>query len=289
MNPDFSDRTYTAEVMKTLSDPSDAVKAILRLTTGPRNECESAERLASVVRVIHTFIATKEGYHRFARTLIGPNRKQIEIPRHQTVREVDCYLYDVLIAQCQRHIVVAVPFHDLAERFFVRVDRALAGTRTLYERLDITNMVIRLGSSGIKEIRRAELGEAVALSVTRCHLAYAEAETRSANLQQVRMTGANLGAAAEYRSLIAPVLSPRSSSTTITPVVLGFALSTDGVRKSSATTDRHGNFKIWVAPGVRRLIRLFALLDTLEAMENVTFTTSNVPILQSKTIRDAED
>jgi hypothetical protein len=89
--------------------------------------------------------------------------------------------------------------------------------------------------------------------------------------------------------LVAPVLKPEIVHATVTPVVLGFALSENGVRKASATTDRHGNFKIWVAPGLRRLSRLFNLLRTLETMENVALTTSNVPIKQSETIRKAEE
>jgi hypothetical protein len=102
------------------------------------------------------------------------------------------------------------------------------------------------------------------------------------------MTGSDLGSSDEYRSLIAPVLK-KNSAKTVTPVVLGFALGKNGVRKSSATTDRHGNFKLWIAPGLRRLTRLFGLLDAIGHMNDVSSDTSNVPILQSKTIREAED
>ena len=234
-------------------------------------------------------MASFREYHRFPRTITAEDGEKITIPRQAVIRGKSSQLYDVLIAQCQNHIVVAVPFHQLAEEFFVKVDRALAGTSALYERLDITSMVIRLGSAGSANVVIPATKEAIALSVTRCHLAYTEREGGNANLKQVQMTGGNLGASPEYQGLIGPVLQPRNSVATVTPIVLGFALATNGVKKSSATTDRHGNFKIWVAPGIRRLTRIFGLLEAIETMRDVTTTTSNVPILQSKTIRDAED
>lgn len=288
MNPDFSERTYTAEVMNTTGDPTEAIKAVCRLTNGPRDESETQEADGRTVKIIHTFIATKREFNRSPRMIVGPDGKEFEIPRRETVRGMDCYLYDVFIAHCQNHIVIAVPFHELAEQFFPKVDRSLAGTRTLYQRLDITNMVIRLGAVGAKDVRKTE-SETINLSVTRCHLAYADAENRVPNLQQIRMNGANLGATKEYESLIEPVLKPRKGSITVTPVVLGFALAVNGVKKSSATTDRHGNFKLYIAPGVRRLSRIFSLLGAIEAMDDVASTTSNVPILQSKAIKTAED
>lgn len=290
MNADFSERTYTAEVMKTGTNPADAIKAIGKLTTEPREEIETQDTDGRTVKIVHAFIATKHEFHRSPRFVVGADGKQFEIPRRDTVRGTECYLYDVFVAQCDKHIVIAVPFHELAEQFFIKVDRALAGTRTLYERMDITNMVIRLGTSGVKDMHPTESGETISLSVSRCHLAYADAENRVANLQQIRMTGANLGAAEEYQSLIRPVLAgPRKSAVIVTPIVLGFALSANNVKKSSATTDRHGNFKIWIAPGLRRLTRIFSLLSAIEEMKNVTFTTANIPILQSRAIRGAEE
>ena len=73
--------------------------------------------------------ARRSLYH--ARAIVKHGKNQVQMT-----------LYDVFIAQCNHHLVVAVPFHDLAEDFFPRVDNALAGTRTVYEKLDITNMVI---------------------------------------------------------------------------------------------------------------------------------------------------
>ena len=287
ITPDFSERTYTGEVLKTKAQPADALKAILQLTQGPRTEIQIEERVGRVT-VTHCFLSTDRDYHRFPRTVTLNDGKKIEIPRQVVVRGKQRQLYDVLIAQCQQHLVIAVPFHQLAEEFFVRVDRALAGTNTLYEKLNITSMVMRLGSLGAIEVNVKSPGEKVSVSLTRCHLAYADRDSASGSLKQVQMTGPNLGAAPEYKVLVAPVLKPRNT-TTVTPVILGFALMENGVKKSSATTDRHGNFKIWVAPGIRRLTRIFGLLEAIEAMENVASTTSNVPILQSKAIRDTED
>ena len=197
-------------------------------------------------------------------------------------------LYDVFVALRGKHLVVAVPFHEFAEEFFFKIDEQLSGMGIRYEKLDITATVVKLGASGTTSVLQQVTKQRIELSVTRCHLAYADQETRKSNLHQVRMTGGNLGASNEYKALIEPVLNPRKSSLTVTPVVMGFALSANGVRKSSAVTDRHGNFKLWIAPGLRRLIRLFELLDTLEALNGVTLTTTNVPILKSEAIREAE-
>jgi hypothetical protein len=182
-----------------------------------------------------------------------------------------------------------VPFHDLAEEFFVRVHDSLAGKGARYEKLNITALVMELGSSGAKQWKDVDPQAVLTLSVTRCHLAYADQQNRTSHLQQIRMNGTNLGLTGEYRALVAPVLDGKRSALVVTPTVLGFALLADGVRKSSATTDLHGNFKLWVAPGLRRLVRLFTLLQVLEAMNEVTSTTGNLPILQSRTIREAEE
>jgi hypothetical protein len=289
LNADFSDRTYTAEVMKTEMDGIEAFKGILRLTLKAETESQTDPSTGSIVKISHGFLSSKLEYHRFARTITLADGKEITIPRPITIRGQQCNLYDVFIAQCRHHTVVAVPFHDLAEEFFPRVDDSLGGTNTCYEKLNITALVMRLGASGATKVLTRPSGDQIGLSLTRCHLAYADQDGRTSNLQQIRMTGANLGASKEYRSLVAPVLNPHDSTLTVTPIILGFAHSANGVRKSSATTDRHGNFKIWIAPGLRRLIRLFELLGVLETMKDVTESTNNVPILQSKTIRDAED
>ncbi len=171
----------------------------------------------------------------------------------------------------------------------MKVHDNLSGRGARYEKLDITALVMELGSSGTKQWSGVASGGPFTLSVTRCHLAYADQQNRTAHLQKIRMSGTNLGLSEEYRSLVGPVLDSKRSSLTVTPTVLGFALLADGVRKSSATTDLHGNFKLWVAPGLRRLVRIFKLLKVLEAMSHVTSTTANLPIMQSKAIRDAEE
>ena len=289
LNPDFSDRTYTAEVMRAKIDAGEAFKAVLRLTHSPETEVQTDQVTGSTVTVCHAFLPTKRQYHRFPKSIVFADGKEGAIPRQLSVRGQSRNLYDVYIAQCRQHVVIAVPFHELAEEFFVMVDRALVGTNTRYEKLDITRMVMQLGTSGSVSILKSPSANNIAISVTRCHLTYTDQQSRTASIQQIRMNGTNLGASQEYQSLISPVLNPRSSPLTVTPVILGFALSVLGVRKSSATTDRHGNFKLWIAPGLRRLVRIFDLLEALEALKDVALTTSNVPILQSKTIRDAED
>ena len=100
------------------------------------------------------------------------------------------------------------------------------------------------------------------------------------------MTGENLGESEIYRHLINPVIRKANSSFSVTPVVLGSALFQDGVKKTSAITDKHGNFKVWISPGIRQLKRIYLLINALETIENVISTTSNIPILQSKSIQE---
>ena len=88
--------------------------------------------------------------------------------------------------------------------------------------------------------------------------------------------------------LVAPVLNPEKSTVIVTPNVLGFAMTSNGVKKSSATTDRHGNFKLWVGANLQQLSRVFDLLNVIETLDGITGTTSNVPILQSEKIREIE-
>jgi hypothetical protein len=304
LNPDFSDRMYTAEVIRVRTKSEDAMSALVKLTHEPRRRLEIVENVDSPVRIVHAYFPSRRQFHRSERQIIAETGERLEIPRRIQRRGSENFLYDVLIAQSAEHIVVAVPFHDLAEEFFVRSDSALAGTGALYEKLDITGLVIRLGSGGVLDLQGGD-GAKTSISVTRCHLAYTDLEGRSRNLQQIQITGANLGATKQYQHLIAPVIESKTktkkktnkpAATTkaienlwATPVILGFVLSSGGVRKSSATTDRHGNFKVWVSPGLRRLIRLFSLLETINSIEDIASTTANVPILQSGAIRGAEN
>ena len=289
LNTDFVDRTYTAEVIKCKIDADIQFKKILAQVIDPEIEHQNDGASGATIKICHAFLKSKRDYHRFVKSIVQDDGTEIAIPRQRTIRGASYNLYDVFVAQHSNHIVIAVPFHELAEEFFLQVDAVLGGTNAFYQKLDITKMVVKLGSTGNVHILTDQSGNRVGISVTRCHLAYAEQKNRTSNLQQVCMTGSNLGESDEYKFLISPVLKPHDSALTVTPIVLGFALSTNGVRKSSAITDRHGNFKIWIAHGMRRLIRIFELLDALEAMKNVTLTTNNVPILQSKTIRGAED
>jgi hypothetical protein len=300
LNPDFSDRMYTAEVIRVRTKSEDAMRALVKLTHEPRRQLEIVENVDSPVRVFHAYFPSRRQFHRSERQIMAETGERLEIPRRIQRRGSENFLYDVLIAQSSEHIVVAVPFHDLAEEFFVRSDSALAGTGALYEKLDITGLVIRLGSGGMLDLQGGD-GAKTSISVTRCHLAYTDLEGRSRNLQQIQMTGANLGATKQYQHLIAPVIESKTKTKKpagtkkatedwrATPVILGFVLSSGGVRKSSATTDRHGNFKVWVSPGLRRLIRLFSLLETINSIKDIASTTANVPILQSGAIRGAEN
>lgn len=289
LNPDFSDRIYTAEVIRVRTRREEAIRALARLTVEPRREFELADAAATPVKMIHAYFPSRRQFFRVERVITSDTGERVQVPRRVLRRGSENYLYDVLIAQSRDHIVVAVPFHDLAEEFFVQGDRALAGTGARYEKLDITGLVIRLGPGGVIDLPEAGREE-TSISVTRCHLAYTDLEGRNRDLQQIQMTGANLGASEQYQQLIRPVIESRLTGRWLaTPVILGFAVSSGGVRKSSATTDRHGNFKVWVSPGLRRLTRLFSLLETIHSIKDIASTTANVPILQSGTIRGAEN
>jgi hypothetical protein len=289
ISPDFSDRTYTAEVVRAKAGALQVFQAITRLTHRPTLEDHLGEPDGMTVKLCHAFLPTPRDFHRYPRTIVSSDGNEITIPRRHRLRDKDQNLYDVLIAYHGQHIVLAVPFHELAEEFFVQVHDYLSGRGTRYEKLDITKLVIKLGSSGAAKLSVQTSPGVSELSVTRCHLTYADQQSRSTNLQQIRINGTNLAKCDEYKALIAPVLRKTITPLTVTPIVLGFALLVDGVKKSSAITDLHGNFKLWVAPGLRRLIRVFALLEALESMNEVTYATTNLPILRSEKNREAEE
>jgi hypothetical protein len=284
LNPDFSERTYTVEVLETKAD---SVEAILSLTRGIAATDEIVER-NGVVKLYHAFLPSAQPYHRYTRTVERVDGESITIPRQIEVRKKTQSLYDVLIAQSKNHVLVAVPFHQMAEHFFVKVDTALSGTGIGYEKLNITRLVMTLGEKGRVEVP-TNTDEKLSLSLTRCHLAYVDREGVIGSLKQIQMTGSDLGAAKEYQTLVAPVLDQSEKGPTVTPIVLGFALNLNGVKRSSATTDRHGNFKLWVAPGLKRVTRVFELLEAIRALRKVATTTVNVPILQARAIRDTEE
>ena len=288
LTTDFSNQPYVAEVLR------GSVSAIARIPAVIETLVDSAwreERVAIApgdeITIRHSHIASRVAYHRATRSLTNAQGETVQIPRVKAIRRREHFLYDLLLLQRERHLVVAVPFHGLAARVFVDVDKALAGTRTLYETLNITNMVVRLGSSGRVPVARGE-GHSTEIVVTRCHLMYSDPAERRRDLEQVRLSGSNLGASDIYAELIQPVIHARASRLVVTPVLLGLALVQDGVRKSGATTDRHGNFKVSVGPGLRQVTRLFQLLDEIEAMQDIVGTTSNIPILQSGALEGSE-
>jgi hypothetical protein len=211
------------------------------------------------------------------------------VPRTKLIRGKEHYLYDLLLARCGLDVMVAVPFHALAQIFFSQADRALAGKRVVYEKLDITKMVMQLGKSGVADVSTSESRRKLEIGLTRCQLSYSDPERRSCDLQLVSLSGAHLGKTDVYQYVVEPVIDSNASSLAVTPVLLGFSLYADGIKKTSATTDRHGNFKLWVGPGATRVERLFALLDGIETIEGIVSTTANVPILQSRTIEGVEE
>src|SRR5258708_24221393 len=147
LNPDFSDRTYRAEVLKGKMEGIEAFNAILRLTIKPEIDNQADSFTSSPVKLCHAFLSSERDYHRFSKTITLADGTAATVPRLTTIRGRQCNLYDVFIAQCRKHMVVAVPFHELAEEFFLRVDRCLGGSGTRYEKLDITALVMRLGES----------------------------------------------------------------------------------------------------------------------------------------------
>ena len=203
LNPDFSDRTYTAEVIRVRTKADDAIRALSRLTYEPNRQLETDENIDAPISIIHAYLPSRRQFHRAERLVTSDTGARVQIPRRIQRRGSENYLYDVLIAQCRNHIILAVLCSRHGRGVFVQADRALAGTGARYEKLDITGLVIRLGSGGALDLSEGNRGE-TSISVTRCHLAYTDLEGRNRNLQQIQMTGANLGAVAPIQSLIAP-------------------------------------------------------------------------------------
>ena len=283
ITPDFGSRTYTAEILRARKAPDIVAETIARMTVDARDnfDIESPDGLRA--SITHSFSPSTRAFHRSTRRFGGGIENDTPLPRVRKIRGKDHFLYDVLVARRGSDFIIAVPFHGLAESFFVQIDSALAGKKAVYEKLDITNLVMKLGEGGMAAVSGAD-GK-LEIGLTRCQLAYSDPQNRTHNLNHVSMSGARIGATDIYSFLTGPVLSPTKSHLTVTPVLLGFSLFADGVKKTSATTDRHGNFKIWIGPGATRLERLFSLLDGIETIKGVASTTSNLPILQSNAIR----
>lgn len=286
--PDLCNQTYTAEVLRTQGGADRITEEIARLTVERQRPEQIEGPEEPPTTILHSFARSPRGYHRANRAIEVKGKGTVTVPRINMVRGKQHYLYDVIIAQRGRDILVAVPYHGLAETFFVQIDGTLAGKKAMYERLDITNLVIRLGQRGLAEITVDKSPRKLQIGLTRCQIAYSDPQGRSRDLQQVSMSGGHLGASNVYQFIVAPVLNPKTYHLDVTPILLGFSLFIDGVRKTSAITDRHGNFKLWIGPGATRVERLFPLLDAIESMAGIMFTTSNLPILQSRAITGTE-
>lgn len=284
--PDFSNQPYIAEVIRTSAAATDVLSAIERLLTGEWKR-ETATVDDTQILIYHGFILSPKTYHRAVRTITNPDGAEGYIPRSKIVRNQEHYFYDIFVVNRHKHFIIAAPFHGVARDYFPKIDRALAGRRVVYETLNITNMVVKLGTRGRMALSSSN-DEDNSIIVTRCHLAYDDPAQRRRDLEQIRLTGANLGATEIYAELVGPVINPKSSALAVTPVLLGFALSSAGVKQAGATTDRHGNFRVSVGPGLRQLTRLFKLLDGIEEMQTVVSMTSNIPILHSGAIEAAE-
>src|SRR4051794_8951543 len=113
MNPDFIEKNYTAEVIRTSGPPDTVMKAIAHLCVGDREQYQIEEPNRSPVHIFHGFVSTQRQFHRAARTRTSETGSELELPRRQKVRGVDCFLYDILVAHDSKHVVVAVPFHEL--------------------------------------------------------------------------------------------------------------------------------------------------------------------------------
>lgn len=281
IDPDLQDCTYTAEVLRTHAATSEIAERILGSVIAPKaTDITSTE--SGPIALFHGFTTASRVHHRAMRTKVDRLGERL-VPRQKAVSGRERFVYDVLVAQRGRHTVLAVPFHGLAEEFFPRVDRTLAGTRTAYERLDITKIVLALGQSARLPVAEGD-DRTHEIGLTRCHLRYRNVAAReSRDIENVQITGANLGATGEYAFLIRAVLE-KAAPVRATPLVLGFSLYIDQVRKANAVTDTHGNFKVFIGPGLRQLVRLFDLLEALEGMADVVGTTTNLPILQSRGI-----
>jgi hypothetical protein len=285
LTTDFSNRSYTAEVLRTAKDGTPAVNTIEQLLVGRWEKEAFPLGKDMTVDLYHGYLASRLPHHRVRRSVTAGDGTQIDIPRTKDIRGHENFLYDVLVAHRGQTVVVAVPFHGLASEFFVKVDDKLAGSKTMYHRLDITNLVVRLG--GVRPAKSRD-GSADDIGVTRCHLSYSDPAGRRRDIEQVRLSGSNLRKSDIYQRLVGPVLRPSESPLRVTPILLGFASFLGDVKRAGATTDRHGNFKIWVSPGLRQMCRLFSLLDTLEDWKEVVSPTGNIPILQSSGLEDVD-
>lgn len=286
INLDFVNQQYFGEVVRIRSRQREIPKALEPLVYGKWTVEEHLDDDGKTVEIYHGSFQSEIAFHRATRIVKRPNGKSEEIPKTRHTRTRNRYLYDVLYVQKGPYALIAVPFYGLANSLFVKIDRALAGTRISYQTLNLTTLIMQLGKSELSSINTDS--EDDTLVVTRCHLAYSDPVKRSRNIEQLRMSGNDLGATEIYARLITPVLKPKEYTLSVTPTMVGFALYVGGARKTSAITDRHGNFKLFISPGLRQALRVFRLLETVDRLHGVSSSTTNIPILQSKFIEDVE-
>lgn len=283
--PDFCNQTYTAEVLRTQGNAELLAEAIVKLGIEPQRSQQINGPGGDPVTILHAFCPSIKGFHRSIRTIEVKDQGTVMVPRTKIIHRKQNYLYDLIVAQRGRDILVAVPFYGLASDFFVRVDTALEGRRTQYEKLNITNMILELERARESTPSKDSSPQRPQIWLTRCQLAYSDLQGRCRDLHQLSMSGGHLGASKVYQHIIGAVARP-AKDRLVMPVLLGFSLLSDGVRKTSAITDRHGNFKVWIGPGATRIERLFSLLDAVESINGILSTTPNLPILQSKSISE---
>ena len=117
LNPDFLDRTYTAEVIKTKLDAYDIFKTISELILDSKTERYSDE--FSAISLCHGFATSPRSFHRFPRIVRLPNGTELSIPRQKLIRGKSVYLYDVIVGHCKHHDTKrwrhASGFHYLAK------------------------------------------------------------------------------------------------------------------------------------------------------------------------------
>lgn len=276
---DFTSREYIAEVLTTRSASATMLASrALKIAESERKPLlESGEEDR----------ATEDEYVQIRAGLVAFNHRlgsQERIPRKTKQGK---YLYDVIVASRGQLAIVALPYDAVARDFFPRLDRALAGTRTRYEKLNINELVIQLGSRGklrVKVGTKTATASNAEIRVTRCSLAYEDPGTRDRVITSLGMAGQDLGRAPEYQMLVEPVVNAASSTgRRVTPSLLGVSLVVDGVRKASIETDRHGNFRFWISPSLRGIQKCFLLLEALQSMKGIVTTSSSVPILQVST------
>ncbi len=109
--PDFSERTYTAEVLRVRSGPLEVVKTLCGMLKDVKSE-DSPDADEGLVGICHGFVASLRDYHRYPRTVTSAGGDDISVPRQWRSGRKDYNLYDALIAHQGQHVILAVPFRQ---------------------------------------------------------------------------------------------------------------------------------------------------------------------------------